>query len=567
MRVLLRSLVLVGLAVRLGATEPVAVPTFHCLGLRWRPEAAAADNPALVRFRETGTAEWRDGLPLWFDAAGHPAEPARAGEYRGSLLNLLPATTYEVELRLARTGETRLVTATTWSEEFPIAERRELPRGRLTEPLVLSAGGDARRGYVLYDVPADDPTVVDVGEAHDHAVRIEASHVILRGLVVRGGRAHGIVLGDVQDVVVERCDVSGWGSPKPASPWGRNLESAVFSSSPSLERIVVQRCLLHHPRTDANSWGEAGHPEGPQGITFRGGRGRYVIRYNEITSDEEHCFNDGMGEVDNFGVAGFPNRDSDIYGNVVTHCWDDAIEAEGANLNVRVWGNHADTTFNALGLATTSLGPQYVFRNTAGFSRSNPPGFGRLPYPAGGFLFKLGTRQPRAATAARGAVFLYHNAMLQPLRAGAPAGLRRGAHVTDPAYAVWNVTTRNNILHTRAADDEAVNDPTRDPSNDFDHDLFTGAVVAAPGAERHGRRGAPRYDGDPASPASTLAADSPGRDDALRLPTVNDEFAGAGPDVGAHEAGRPVFRPGRDADWTAHLQALRADRPSAPAGG
>ena len=382
--------------------------------------------------------------------------------------------------------------------------------------------------------------------------------MILRGVTVRGGREHGIVLGAVQDVVIERCDVAGWGSNKPGLAWGQNLQSAIFSASRALERIVVQRCRLHHPRTDANSWGENGHPEGPQGITFRGGRGRYVIRYNEITSDEEHCFNDGMGEVDNFGVAGFPNRDSDIYGNVVTHCWDDAIEAEGANLNVRLWANHLDTTFNALGLATTSLGPQYVFRNTAGFSRTNPPGFGKLPYPAGGFLFKLGTKQPRAHTAARGAVFLFHNTMLQPQRDGAPVGLRRGAHVTDPAYAVWNITSRNNVLHTRAATDEAVNDPTRDPSNDFDHDFYTGVLVAAPGAETHGLAAAPRYDGDPAAPTATLAAGSPGRDAALRLPTVNDLFAGAGPDVGAQEAGLPVFRPGVEADWTAHLRAQAA---------
>lgn len=553
---LLQLACLCALAPLLGAAEPVAVPTFHSLGLRWRPAAAAADNPASVLYRAHGETVWREAQPLWFDAVGHPSAPEHAREYRGSILNLLPGTRYEIRLRLARTGDEAVFAAATWSEDFPIAESRLLPRGRVGEPLVLSDGGDPARGYVLYESPSDDPTVVDVGENHDHAVLIAAGHIILRGVTVRGGRAHGIVLGDVQDVVIERCDVAGWGGEKPGLAWGRNLQSAIFSSSAALERIIIQRCRLHHPRSDANSWGENGHPEGPQGITFRGGRGRYVIRYNEITSDEQHCFNDGMGEVDNFGVAGFPNRDSDIYGNIVSHCWDDAIEAEGANLNVRLWANHLDTTFNALGLATTSLGPQYVFRNTAGFSRTNPPGFGRLPYPAGGFLFKLGTKRPRADTAARGAVFLFHNSILQPLHEGRPAGLRRGAHVTDPAYAVWNITSRNNILHTRTADDEAVNDPTRDASNDFDHDLYTGKLVAAPTAQRHGLAAAPRYDGDPASPTATLSAGSPGRDAALRLPNVNDHFAGSGPDMGAHESGLPVFRPGVDADWTAHLRAL-----------
>lgn len=559
-RALLPAFLAVGLAGAPGlgapSAEPVAVPTFHSIGLRWRPPTPSSSDTVAVHFRVRGAADWRPALPLWFDPQSHASAPEHSGEHRGSILNLLPGTEYEIRLRQGAAGEERTLVCRTWDESFRIAERRPLPPGTVNGPLHIVEGGDSVRGYVLYESASSNPTLIDVGPSHEHGLRIDASHVIVRGVTVRGGSAHGIVLGDVTDVVLDRCDVSGWGSNKPGLAWGRNLDSAIFSSSRVLERIVVQRCRLHHPRSDANSWGENGHPEGPQGITFRGGRGRYVIRYNEITSDEEHCFNDGMGEVDNFGHGGFPNRDSDIYGNLVSHCWDDAIEAEGANLNVRIWGNHLAVTFNALGLATTSLGPQYVFRNTSGFSRYNPPGFGRLPYPAGGFLFKLGTRRPRADTAARGAVYLLHNAQLQPLHQGAPAGMRRGAHVTDPAYAVWNVTSRNNILHTRTADDEAVNEPTRDPSNSFDHDLYTGAIIAAPGAQAAGIRAAPRYQGDPGSPAATLVPGSPGVDAAVPLPTVNDAFAGAGPDIGANESGMPVFVPGIEADWTRHLLAL-----------
>ena len=46
---------------------------------------------------------------------------------------------------------------------------------------------------------------------------------------------------------------------------------------------------------------------------------------------------DGIGGSSNYSFKGSPNRDSDIYGNLISNCWDDAIESEGANMNVRIW--------------------------------------------------------------------------------------------------------------------------------------------------------------------------------------------------------------------------------------
>ena len=38
-----------------------------------------------------------------------------------------------------------------------------------------------------------------------------ASYVIVRGLTLKNSAEHGIVLGDVDHVVIEGCDISGWG--------------------------------------------------------------------------------------------------------------------------------------------------------------------------------------------------------------------------------------------------------------------------------------------------------------------------------------------------------------------
>lgn len=66
--------------------------------------------------------------------------------------------------------------------------------------------------------------------------------------------------------------------------------------------------------------------------------------------------NDTFGGSSNFSFEGSPNRDSDIYGNLISHVWDDAIESEGANMNVRIWGNYTDHTFQHIAVACTGSG-------------------------------------------------------------------------------------------------------------------------------------------------------------------------------------------------------------------
>ncbi|MFT3766284.1 MAG: hypothetical protein QM820_12355 [Minicystis sp.] len=79
-----------------------------------------------------------------------------------------------------------------------------------------------------------------------------------------------------------------------------------------------------------------------------------------------------MGEWANFSDGGFPNRDSDIHGNLIRNCWDDGIESEGANRNVRIWGNYIDQTYVKIAIAVVHRGPLYIWRNVAASSRTSP---------------------------------------------------------------------------------------------------------------------------------------------------------------------------------------------------
>lgn len=80
-------------------------------------------------------------------------------------------------------------------------------------------------------------------------------------------------------------------------------------------------------------------------------------------------------------------------------------------MNVRCRGNVIDWTFIGIGVATTSLGPSYVFRNIYLYSR-NGPGIDEISYRGQAFI-KFGTEPGREAFV-RGRAYVLHNPALQP---------------------------------------------------------------------------------------------------------------------------------------------------------
>jgi hypothetical protein len=348
----------------------------------------------------------------------------------------------------------------------------------------------------------------------------------------------------VHDVVIEECDISGWGSHRKGE-WGRNLNSAVYSDAPNIERIIIQRNKLHHPRYDTNSWKEDGHPDGPYAIGFKPRNeraGHYVIRYNEIYSDEDHYYNDTMGESKSHSYTGFPIRDSDIYGNYIANCWDDGIEAEGANCNVRIWGNYITQTPIKIATRSVTVGPLYVWRNVFGISRAGPAPEHNYGWPA----FKAGNYEDWS----HGKYYVFHNTILQPPPpdAGSSSGI-----ISGDSNTLGYMFTRNNILHASNDKYDSIFNQHINATNDFDYDLFNGNIVAYSGAERNGIKGVPIYIRSSGYNRTTnkgifeLSSSSLGYDAGVVIPNFNDDYNGAAPDIGAHEAGSPPMEFGIDA--------------------
>jgi hypothetical protein len=465
------------------------VATFESIGLYWKPPADPGPAGCAVKYKKQAEGEWKDGLPLWYDA--------RNGECRGSLVHLSPGTKYEIEV-----GGRKIVAAT-WNEKFPVARTIRIQDSE--KELNITQGG-TKDGYVLYTGPA----TIEGGKFN---VTISAPYVIVRGLMLKGAQQDAVrLLEGAHDVVIEDNDISGWGRMNyvNSAGWqvGVDMESGVRADCRrfpgKIERVVIQRNRIHEPRYGANSW-SWGHPAGPQGITISYCGGNHVIRHNEITSTPGHYFNDGIGGEDNFSDTGFPNADTDIYGNVVTHAWDDAIEAEGGNRNVRIWGNYLDQTATGIATTVTHWGPVYIFRNVYNRSRMKserpPDADDRGPFAKAGSTDKWGN----------GRRYVFHNSVLQPDgKGGAGSGI-----AGNSKQPLTNTVSRNNIFQLWRPHWPAINE-AGGSGNDFDYDLSNARL-----AERHGVSGGP----------------GAGIDRGVRIPNFNDNFSGRAPDIGAEENG------------------------------
>jgi hypothetical protein len=517
----------------LSKREATCVSTFHCLSVYWSPEGGAPEKKVFLKFRESSETGWREGLAMLFNPV---KVPECKGDYRGSIVNLKPGTSYEVALSLEGTDVTATLKAATWSENLPVASTNKIKDHETT--LEVKTSGTAE-GYVLYDGTG---CVLDCGNMSDVGIAVNASYVILRGFTIRNAKHHGIRIFTGHHIVIEDCDISKWGSDE-GHGFGFDLEGAVFSDQRDVRSVVVQRCKLHHPSWGLNSWAQPNsyelsnpkierhcHPMGPGAIVLWESAGNHVFRYNECWSDSGHYFNDVLGGQVNGSYRGYPGQDSDIYCNYIANCWDDGIEAEGGGQNVRIWNNYIEEAYTIIANAPCTIGPTYIWRNVSGRSYT-PPG-NKFNFTHGAFL-----KKGHGKAMDGGNCYVFNNTIWQPNDEGA-YGLGGVSKV------IMYCVSRNNILHVRSGDKDCIsNEKKISKHNDFDYDLLS-TEVSPPNHEKHGIIGKPVYvkDAGFAFASKTgnfqLRPDSPGFDKGETIPNFCDTGKGA-PDIGAHEASTP----------------------------
>ncbi len=542
-----------------------AVPTFHCMGLYWEPMTFSSSKKVFVKYRKVGTQKWYNGYDMEPNRVMNVSGAYRLdrASYRGSVVNLTPDTDYEFQLTEEGSGgEVKTLTKRTMSETFPgskVSTSVFNPENTLSNTLTISTSGTSS-SYKIYDGKKSNGSnnLIDLNNTKSNGIYIDADYIIIRNFTIRETTENGIKInGTHHHIVIEDCDISKWGSKNAYSIangklFGVSDQAAIVNDNGTSNgsyllgghNFVVQRNKLHHPNYDTNNWDENNpqkkvggnwefedHPNGPEPIFFRNVEGNIIIRYNEIYSDDTHYFNDGIAGGPDTGVNGSPaGPDSDIYGNFVSYCHDDAISSEGGNENVRIWNNYIQNTFVAFGNAAIRIGPTYWWRNVVG------PGT-EAPYGARGLYgVKMGSSGSLDYMTGKG--YFFNNTFYH-------LGYNDGAGNLGGGRPVKHFTSRNNIIRTSSVYSASISSDD-DGDNSFDYDLLNKTYPSSSVYELNGWPSSePIYvsgsgfSGTAGSTALTgqfrITNESPGKDRAQIIPNFIDSWTANGPDVGAQE--------------------------------
>lgn len=374
----------------------------------------------------------------------------------------------------------------------PIAEGFFVDTGRL---YVHSAAAPAGHAWQV-------PTL-------NTAIQISgAQHVWIEGLEIRfygeGDYAKGIDITDAaSDIVVRNNHI--YDIPTPV--WVRKGSSAVR----------IEDNEIHQSSVFGWPWDAVKATDHENdAITLAGGEGAIVAR--NFLHDVFNGVYAGSFDDDHNPLLAF---DVDVYDNRLTRIGDDGFEPEGADINARFWHNTVDLMHNGASFAPITYGPVWVVRNR--FTGYQESGF-------------------KVSNDTSGRVWLLHNTCFTD------DPQHNGMNVSGPFE---NLVFRNNLIRGTSYAIESAQSVTTD---DLDYDaLFTtrgaprvkwnnvryddlAALCTATKLECHGVGGDPALL-DPAAGRFGPSAKSPLVDSALRLYGINDDFRGAGPDIGYVEQG------------------------------
>ena len=630
----------------------VEPPTLQSIGLEWRMQGDDnGDASVAVAYREVGSMEWREALPLVrshgekvgslvpprADFHPDPNNYTNPNMFAGSIFDLQPDTTYQVRLTLSdpdgvRGPRTRTATVHTRPEPMPAqggkvyhvypigwtGEKQQPAFTGLMEAYYQGAASSDFQGTFPPRVVAGDTILVHAGGYQSDRVHYQnglphpgynalstlfdgtyyltASGTPEKPIAIKAaGDGEVIFDGDgaqtffnlmaanynyFEGITFRHANlVFLLGQKNIAGASGFTLKHSRLYDigrgvqddwSGSRDFYIADNSFVgRHDPVHAMGWigpewaKLPGFPEtlgGPGGSEYAVklyGQG-HVVAYNYMANWHDALDVATYGDPDK-DANGLEKRDRvpvsiDFQGNDIFNMGDNCIEADGGAHNIRVFDNRC---FNSTGgaLSATPLigGPVYFFRNLVYNTTANG-------------VMKVGT----AAN-----VLLYQNTFVGEVQMDAPNQFIAnnailGVNAKAPLLRMNSYSNRSrsdyNAFGFNAAAPHAYewNTPPEGVAMDWKTPVQKRqfkdlpAVLAATGQERHSillgyadlaHVGPPdRADIQrlyaPEDFDFTPAPGSPLVDAGMRLPTINDAYAGKAPDIGAIELGAQPRRYG-----------------------
>jgi hypothetical protein len=328
-------------------------PTLNHLAIEWQIEGDDnLDAICNVRYRSKGDPVWQKGMPLQRVPAGASQKTSQpfawSNRLSGSLFDLTPGTTYEIELNLHDPdgGSTiKVVQASTRPEPVAKADaavktvaKAELNTAQPGQVLLL-ADGDYGAAVFNRDGEPEKPIVYrsNSGKAVFSEISLtNRKWVYLEGVTVNGP----VRLNGSEHCVVRRCTIH--------SQWG------IKAYKPGMMNACIEDNIIIGVQPWKPEIMGAGGKNDGEGIQFTGSGN--VIRHNRVTG-----FRDCISQMEDDGAV--EQSCNDILNNDIDSGLDDGIEADFALHNCRILRNRLTNCFVGISSQPGLGGPNYFLRN------------------------------------------------------------------------------------------------------------------------------------------------------------------------------------------------------------
>jgi hypothetical protein len=528
-------------------------PTLMNLGVQVLISGDDNHNAAIaVRYRKVGSSEWRNAQPLY---RVHPEVVVGVPvveQFAGSIFDLRPATSYEIELHATdidgSVDQTIMLTGTT----------RPVPRTEPASPAVVPVSNAAQLSSALSSASAGDVITLANG-TYSGAFAAYGSGTASNPIIIRGASRDGVILDGNNGASCNVLEVYGSYVHIESLTLQNGQRALRFQGTGAIGN-VVRRVRTQNTRLGIGSKPDqldfyicdnilAGRLSWPSIYTDDGGARSdddgiritghgHVVCHNEIK---------GFGDLIKIGQEGA--RAIDFYGNELLSAYDNGVELDGSTGNTRCLRNRFTNNFVPLSFQPIYGGPAYAIRNVAVNIAHEQMKFHALG----------SDREPSG-------MIVLHNTFVSPDHA-----IVMSTSETSHYFVLGNnlFIGPSSPLSGRTVEwDGPIDEGEIDyngyyPDGIFRWDFPGGyatysnfAAMQAGGMEvngvlldastfANGLTAPASYTTEMAPQDATLAAGDPALDRAEVLANLNDGFVGAGPDLGALELGcaPPIYGP------------------------
>jgi len=525
-------------------------PTLMALGVQLPISGDENRNATVtVRYRVIDSLPWKDALPLMrVMPETIPAGEGKAvpEQFAGSIFDLRPATIYELELHavdvdgpvdqtLMLQATTRAVpadpvtphpVAVTNADELAVALAAAAPGDVITladglyaGAFVLEADGTATDPIVIRGT-SRDATILDGNDCLCNVLEVYGSYVHVENLTLRNAqRALRFQTGGAIGNVVRRVHTIdtrlGFGT--------RDTQYDFYFCDNVLEgRLAWPNVYTDNDGLNAND----------DGILVQG-HGQ-VVCHNQLV---------GFGDAMKTELVGA--RSVDFYGNEVLSAYDNGLELDVSEGNVRAWRNRFTNTFATISFQPVYGGPAYALRNVVvnvADEQMKFHGLGESAGPSGVLVYNNTFVSPGIALQVHTYAASHNFEISNNLFVG--PGVLAGTRTVEWSAPIVGGTFDANGYYPDGGFSFEI-----PPAGTVNYASF--AAMQAAGMETRGSLLAePIFASGLAAPASytetlaapdvTLDAASNAVDAGVVIPGVTSGYQGSAPDLGALERGCPT---------------------------